>query len=79
MKCPYIIPVEKEISTQSISGETLYRIIDAAKNTLAFGLTEKNADYIVQAINSYEKLVNELKELRQLLHDETFKEAEKKE
>lgn len=64
MICPYIIPVEKEISTQNTSGETSYRIIDAAKTTLAFGLTEKTADYIVRATNSHEKLKTFLETLK---------------
>ena len=56
MKCPFELPVEKEISTQDASGKTYYRIIDANKRSIAAGLTEKNADCIVQAINNYEKL-----------------------
>ena len=62
MKCPFELPVEKDISTQ-FSGKTFYRIIDANKCSIAVGLTEKNADYIVQTINSHEKLVEVVRHL----------------
>lgn len=71
MRCP----VHKEVSCQTHKGVNIYRIIDAAGGTVATSLTEKNADYIVQAINSHKKLVKELKEARQLLHDTILKES----
>lgn len=66
MQCPFITPVEKEISTQDALGKTYYRIIEANKHSIAAGLTEKNADYIVQAINSHEKLVERYKDNERL-------------
>ena len=62
MECPFELLVEKEISTQD-AGKTYYRIIDANNRSIAAGLTEKNADYIVQVINSYEKLDEAIDEI----------------
>lgn len=56
MECPFELPVEKELNVSSISGN-FYRIVDARKAIIARGILEKYADYIVQAINSYEKLI----------------------
>ena len=68
MKCPFELPVEKKYIVQVIE-ESAFHILDAYQNTICKGLTEETADYIVQAINSHEKLVEELKEARQLIHD----------
>ena len=58
MECPFELPVEKRIRTNGFC-----KIKDAKKRSIAYGLTEDEADYIVQAINSHEKLVKALQYL----------------
>ena len=62
MKCPFIVPVEKEVSYQDRRGE-FFRIIDVAKCTIVSDLREDVADFLVQAINSHDKLSEALDEI----------------
>ena len=62
MKCPFIVPVEKEVSYQDRRGE-FFRIIDVAKCTIVSDLREDVADFLVQAINSHEKYKEVLEEI----------------
>lgn len=60
MKCPFAIPVEKIDDYQDHRGKKYYRIIDVAKCTIVEGVSNEYADYIVQAINSHEKLLESI-------------------
>ena len=57
MECPFELPVKKEILPRNTKNIDLYRIEGAY-----FPYTKDEVDYIVQAINSHEKLVEALKE-----------------
>ena len=57
MGCPFELPVKKEILPRNTKGIALYRL-----DKVIFPYTEDEADYIIQAINSHEKLVEALKE-----------------
>jgi hypothetical protein len=64
MKCPFELPVEKT-SYKNILEHEWFCIRDANRFVIISQLTEEQADYIVQAINGYNKLVERLqKELR---------------
>ena len=59
MKCPFELPVE---SRESVAAVDLRYI--ASKNTVCYicgDVSERYADYIVQAINSHEKLKKALR------------------
>ena len=56
MECPFELPVSKSQMPKNTKGITLYRI-----DKVYFPYTEEEADYIVQAINSHEKLVESIK------------------
>lgn len=60
MKCPFKLPVEKDFLCED-DGVKLFSLTNA-KGSAEFPYTENEADYIVQAINSHEKLVKALKE-----------------
>ena len=51
MECPFELPVKKEQMPKNTKGIKLYRI-----DKVYFPYTEEEADYIIQAINSHEKL-----------------------
>ena len=53
MECPFELPVEKAQMPKNTKGIKLYRI-----DKVYFPYTGDEADYIVQAINSHEKLVD---------------------
>jgi len=55
MKCPFELPVKKQ--KQAEEGY-FYKIKDAQNKMIACGLTEDEADYIVQAINSHDQFKN---------------------
>ena len=74
MKCPFELPVRH---SSKLDRDGLHRIKTANNKNLADGMTDKEADYIVEAINSHEKLVKELREARRLIHDQALEEAEK--
>jgi len=57
MKCPFETPVFKGAF---MSADGLFRIRTADNKPLLKELTNDEADYIVQAINSHEKLVEAL-------------------
>lgn len=54
MECPYNIPLKAKYGKLSDS----WFVENAKGIVLFFDLTEQRADYIVQAINSHEKLVD---------------------
>ena len=58
MKCPFELPVEKEVTHVTEAG-VKYKVIAGTLVIAAF-LSKSEADYIVQAVNSHEKLVNAL-------------------
>jgi len=53
MKCPFELPVRKKELPKNTKGIKLYRI----DKKVFFPYTEDEVDYIVQAINSHEKLL----------------------
>jgi len=57
MKCPFELPLEVYYSTM---GE-MWLVKDGKGNIIWHQLTEQQADYIVHAINSHEKLVETLR------------------
>ena len=57
MECPYKIPLR-----YFLAGNQKYCVCDDNNSPLFNCLTKEQADYIVQAINSHEKLVEALKE-----------------
>ena len=59
MKCPYNIPLEAYYGTLS----KMWLVKDAEGKVLFFDLTEAKADYIVTAINSYEKSAEAIDEI----------------
>ena len=58
MECPFELPVSKSQMPKNTKGIKLYRI-----DKVYFPYTEEEAAYIVQAINSHEKLVETLRKL----------------
>ncbi len=58
MGCPFELPVEKVQMPKNSKGIKLYRI-----DKVYFPYTEDEANYIVQAINSYEKSKTTLEEI----------------
>ena len=82
MKCPFELPIEKKVRKYE-KGELDALVLVQANGELIHtagrdknGLSDK-LDYILQAINSHDRLVKELREARQLIHDQALEEAEK--
>ena len=75
MKCPFELPTKKEVTHVTEAG-VKYKVIAGTLVIAAF-LSKSEADYIVQAVNSHEKLVKELREARQIIHKQPLEEAEK--
>ena len=60
MECPFELPMRKTKRTNNFC-----KLKDARNRSIAYGLTEEEADYIIQAINSHEKLVRVIEETNQ--------------
>ena len=71
MECPFELPVKKEILPRNTKNIDLYRIEGAY-----FPYTKDEVDYIVQAINSHEKLVEALENLREELDEDHIHDRE---
>jgi len=56
MECPFELPVKKAVTHVTEVGCKYQVQTKAGKRALAAFLTKDEADYIVQAINSYEKI-----------------------
>jgi len=67
MKCPFEIPVKKVVTHVTEVGVKYQIQITEGKRALAAYLTKDEADYIVQAINSHEKLEEALKNVKAFL------------
>ena len=63
MKCPFELPVKK-LPDFEFEKNGLYRSESANGLFLSFSLKEDEVDYIVQAINGYEKLTQALEKIR---------------
>lgn len=59
MECPFELPVEKKPDSKEFEG--LWIVVDKVGMIIGFPLKDFEADYIVQAINSHEKLVKAIK------------------
>lgn len=57
MECPYKIPLKAYYGTLS----KMWMVKDAEGKVIFFDISETQADYIVQAINSHEKLIELLR------------------
>lgn len=62
MGFPFELPVKKKPDSKEFEG--LWVVVDNVGMIIGFPLKDFEADYIVQAINSHEKLIEALKELR---------------
>ena len=63
MECPFELPVKKAVTHVTEAGCKYQVQIATGKRALAAFLTKDEADYIVQAINCHEKLVEALDEI----------------
>ena len=61
MECPFELPVTKISQSEKLR---IFRVITANQKAVAEILTSDEADYIVQAINSHEKLVKHIEALK---------------
>lgn len=78
MECPFKTPVRVIESNGSIvdsENNMILKVLYTCKN---FNVQVKQLHYAAKAINSHEKLVIELRDLRKLIHREALKAAEQK-
>jgi len=61
MECPFELPVEKKPDSKEFEG--LWIVVDKVGMIIGFPLKDFEADYIVQAINSHEKMKTALEEI----------------
>lgn len=67
MKCPFELPVEMR-KVETLSKNQQYCVCEANGRVLSNCLNKKQAKFLVQAINSHEKLKRELKASDNWLH-----------
>ena len=76
MECPIKTPVRVIETNGSIVDANNEMILKVLYSHKSFELQVKQLHYTAKVINSHENLVKELREARQLIHDQAFKEAE---
>ena len=79
MKCPFELPVEadEDLLMFHINGKLIASMIMGDIDNWNNEKRLLYLRYIVHAINQHDKLVKELREARQLIHDQALEEAEK--